>query len=178
MPALRALVASLILATATAQAAQPYVDIEQQLTPEQRRDTGLDTLSATQLELLNRLLREKAEAASSRSDASAAATDSERVAGESRPATAPRDSDAMPRTVPMDLEIRTIKAHLKGRVEGWAPGTEFRLDNGQVWKVLKGEMTLRQPLESPEILVVPGIAGRWFLQVHEDYPKARVYRID
>jgi hypothetical protein len=25
---------------------------------------------------------------------------------------------------------------------------------------------------------VPGIAGRWFLQVDEDMPKARVYRID
>ena len=40
------------------------------------------------------------------------------------------------------------------------------------------ELTLRKPLEAPEILVVPGVAGRWFLQVHEDYPKARVYRID
>ncbi len=39
-------------------------------------------------------------------------------------------------------------------------------------------MKLRKPLESPQIVVVPGIAGRWFLQVDEDLPKARVYRID
>jgi hypothetical protein len=38
-------------------------------------------------------------------------------------------------------------------------------------------MTLRTALASPAIKVVPGIAGRWFLQVDEDLPKARVYRI-
>jgi len=52
------------------------------------------------------------------------------------------------------------------------------LENGQAWKVLKGSMKLRKPFESPEIVVIPGIAGRWFLQVDEDLPKARVYRID
>ncbi len=52
------------------------------------------------------------------------------------------------------------------------------LENGQTWKVLKGSMKLRKPLQAPEILLVPGIAGRWFLQVDEDLPKARVYRVD
>jgi hypothetical protein len=54
----------------------------------------------------------------------------------------------------------------------------FELENGQTWKVLKGNMKLRKPFESPEIAVIPGIAGRWFLQVDEDLPKARVYRVD
>jgi hypothetical protein len=39
-------------------------------------------------------------------------------------------------------------------------------------------MKLRKPYDAPDILLVPGIAGRWFLQVDEDLPKARVYRID
>jgi hypothetical protein len=156
------------LAPLAATVAQRYVDIEDQLTPEQRRETGLDTLTSQQLELLNRLLRDKAAAvASPREGAADAAV-----------AAAPRSADEPPRAVPMDLEIRTIKSRLRGPVDSWQPGTEFRLENGQTWKVLKGEMKLRQPLESPEILVVPGLAGRWFLQVHEDYPKARVYRID
>ncbi|RYZ74972.1 MAG: hypothetical protein EOP91_00590 [Lysobacteraceae bacterium] len=64
------------------------------------------------------------------------------------------------------------------KVAGWEPGTVFVLENGQRWKVLKGEMKLRAPLESPEVSVIPGIAGRWFLQLDEDLPKARVYRID
>jgi hypothetical protein len=54
----------------------------------------------------------------------------------------------------------------------------FELENGQQWKVLKGNLQLRKTLQAPEIVVVPGVAGRWFLQVDEDLPKARVYRID
>ncbi len=51
-------------------------------------------------------------------------------------------------------------------------------ENGQQWKVLKVCMKLRKPLQAPRIVVVPGVAGRWFLQVDEDLTKARVYRID
>ena len=54
----------------------------------------------------------------------------------------------------------------------------FVLANGQQWKVLKGSIKLRRPLQDPEIVLVPGLAGRWFLQLDEDMPKARVYRID
>jgi len=43
--------------------------------------------------------------------------------------------------------------------------------------VLKGRMTLRRAVQDPPIEVVPGIAGRWFLQVDPDLPKARVFRV-
>ncbi len=159
------------LTAPVAPAVQDYVNVEDRLTPEQRRDTGLDTLTVQQLELLNRLLREKPgrDALPLPTPARAAATDDT--------AAAQRDGESA-RAIPMDLDIRTITSRLRGPITGWEPGTEFRLENGQTWKVLKGAIKLRQTLESPEILVVPGVAGRWFLQVHEDYPKARVYRID
>ena len=76
------------------------------------------------------------------------------------------------------LSDKPVASRAKGTIAGWEPGTEFSLENGQVCKVLKGKMRLPTPLESPEILVVPGIAGRWFLQVDPELPKARVYRID
>ena len=76
------------------------------------------------------------------------------------------------------LDDQPIKSRVRGQVSGWEPGTVFALDNGQQWKVLKGNMKLPKTLDAPEIVVVPGIAGRWFLQVDEDMPKARVYRID
>lgn len=168
---------ALLLLPLTAFAAAPeYFDIEQQLSAQERQETGLDTLSPAQLKRLNELLREKAQA---RAAAAPATAPTAAVAGsDPDDLTAAAPAANAPRAIPMDLEIRTIKSRLRGRVESWAPGTEFRLENGQTWKVLKGEITLRQALESPEILVVPGLAGRWFLQVHEDYPKARVYRID
>ncbi|WP_313917388.1 hypothetical protein [Tahibacter sp.] len=163
----------LLVAAPLALTAPDYVNVEDQLTPAQRHDTGLDTLTRQQLELLNHLLREKAAL-----DAAALPAPTRDAAAATEDTAAAQRGDEQPRAIPMDLDIRTIRSRLRGPVDGWEPGTEFRLENGQAWKVLKGAMKLRQTLESPEILVVPGLAGRWFLQVHEDYPKARVYRID
>jgi hypothetical protein len=153
------LAAALMLAlTGLAGAASTYVPIEQRLSSEQRHATGIDTLSPTQLALLNQLLRDDIAQAVAAEKAAPAAPPVERVL--------------------VGLEDGPIISRVKGTVSGWAPGTEFALDNGQRWKVLKGEMTLRKPLDSPPIRVVPGVAGRWFLEVDEDLPKARVYRID
>ena len=76
------------------------------------------------------------------------------------------------------MDVERITTRLKGSVASWEPGTVFELENGQTWKVLKGNMKLRKTLVAPEVVLVPGIAGRWFLQIEEDAPKARVYRID
>jgi hypothetical protein len=117
-------------------------------------------LSPAQLAALNRLLREKTAPP------------------------IPSDGSAQPRTEDeanhsyIGLDDKPIHSRATGTVEGWEPGTVFVLENGQQWKVLKGAMKLRKPLQAPEIVVGPGIAGRWFLQVDEDTPKARVYRVD
>ncbi len=156
----------LCLAPLAALAAEPYVAVEQRLTAEQRKATGIDTLSPQQLALLNRLLSEdRAEAAQAASQAAtqAASTSTQRDPDPSRY---------------LGLEQKTITSRVKGTVSGWEPGTEFALENGQVWKVLKGSRTLDAPMESPEILVVPRNAGRGLHQVQADQPKARVYRID
>lgn len=151
-------------AASTQEARAPHVDIERRLSPEQMRATGLDQLTPAQLELLNQLLAEQVEArAQERAEAIV----------RSQPPSRPRDEGSL-----IGLNDEPVHARLKGRVDGWEPGTVFELDNGQQWKVLKGRMKLSRPLESPEIVVVPGVAGRWFLQVEEDTPKARVYRID
>jgi len=148
----------LLIAPGITRAEQSYIDIEKRLTPEQVRATGLATLTAAQLELLNALLRDET--------AKIVASSASRADGESG------------RGQQIGLDDQPIKTRLKGSVSGWEPGSVFELENGQQWKVLKGSAKLRLPLDSPEIVVVPGIAGRWFLQVDEDMPKARVYRID
>jgi len=146
-----------LAATAAAQA--PYVAIEQRVDPQALAQVGL---SPAQLQTLNRLLRE----ADARTPAPPAAA-------------APAAAPGAPTPAPMfpGLDDGPITAKVTGQVDGWAPGTVFTLDNGQQWQVLKGEMKLKASRSNPEIVVVPGIAGRWFLQVDEDLPKARVFRI-
>lgn len=132
--------------------------IEQRLTPEQMHETGLDTLSPTQLARLNEILQTQAAP--------------EPAIGASRTG-AERGADSY-----LGMDAKPITTRLKGSISHWEPDTVFELENGQTWKVLKGSMKLRKPLEAPVVILVPGIAGRWFLQVDEDLPKARVYRID
>lgn len=144
------------LVAASAAAQQPYVEIEKRMSADQRHASGLDTLTPEQLTNLNAILRGEEIARAPETN--------------SRSASAARSFAG--------LDDGPIKARLKGTVTGWAPGTIFELDNGQRWQVLKGEMKLRTAMQSPAIIVVPGLAGRWFLQVDEDLSKARVFRID
>lgn len=153
-----AVFATLLLTSHSLAAAQGYINIEKRFSQEQLRETGLDTLSPAQLERLNQLL----------------SADSKKV---SEVEQLQRKDDAN-RSSFIGLNDQPIKSRVTGEVSGWEVDTVFELENGQKWKVLKGSMKLRKPLQSPAIIVVPGIAGRWFLQVDEDLPKARVYRID
>jgi len=147
-----------MLLAAPAWAQAPYVALEQRLDPQALAEVGL---TPAQLQALNRLLRQ-AEADAPAPVAVAAPS----AGGAGAPA-------------PMfpGLDDGLINAKVTGQVDGWAPGTVFTLDNGQQWQVLKGDMKLKTARSNPEIVVVPGIAGRWFLQVDEDLPKARVFRI-
>ncbi|KQZ66589.1 MULTISPECIES: hypothetical protein [unclassified Lysobacter] len=160
------LLLALALLPSLAGAQTPYREVERRLTPEQLRETGLDALSPAQLALLNRLLREDDEreaAAAPQAPAAATAT-----------AMAPGRDDAGLLEGASDGPIRS---RLVGDVAEWAPGTVFALENGQQWRVLKGSLKLHKPMQAPAIVVVPGVSGRWFLQVDEDLPKARVQRI-
>ena len=168
---------------------QPF-QLEQRFTPEQMHATGLDTLSAPQLALLNRLLSDEsakheqahaaAMAAKDAQVAAAAATQTASAAASTTTSltvatTAPPKN---PESSFIGFNDQPIKSRVVGAVSGWSPGTEFKLENGQTWKVLKGTVDIGKTLQSQEVQVIPGVAGRWFLQVDEDLPKARVYRID
>jgi hypothetical protein len=170
--------------------AQPaYVPIEQRLSAEQRKATGLDTLSPEQLAALNDVLREErpqttavavspANTALSAAPASAAASAALPVpapvtAADARAPGAPGADKPM-----LGFNEKPIVSRLKGTITGWDEGTVFELENGQHWKVLKGKMKLPRPMTDTPVKLVPGIVGRWFLQVSEDYPMARVYLIN
>jgi hypothetical protein len=169
-----AIALSLVLSPLAAVAQQAYVDIEQRLTPEQLRSVGL---TPVQLKQLNSMLREaqEKEAAAPAAMANPAAPVATAGGASREPV---RDAGRDDRSSLVGFNDEPIHSRLKGTISQWEPGTVFELENGQQWKVLKGYMKLPKALESPEIVVVPGVAGRWFLQVHEDAPKARVYRID
>ncbi|EMR4108962.1 MULTISPECIES: hypothetical protein [Stenotrophomonas] len=158
----RYLFSALLLAGSFAAFAQDrFVPVERRLSASQLAEVGL---SPAQLQALNRVLRE--------AESTAASTAAVAPVAAPLPANVPA-----PAAMHLGLEDEPVSARVVGEVAGWQPGTLFTLDNGQQWQVMKGQMKLRRVLQSPQIAVVPGIAGRWFLQVDEDLPKARVFRV-
>ncbi|WP_367381135.1 hypothetical protein [Stenotrophomonas cyclobalanopsidis] len=157
----RFLLSALLVASSFAATAQDrFVPVEQRLNAAQLAEVGL---SPAQLQALNRVLRE----AESAAPAAVAA----------QPAAAVPANVPAPAAMHLGLEEGPVTARVVGDVAGWEPGTVFTLDNGQQWQVMKGQMKLRKTLQAPQIEVILGIAGRWFLQVDEDLPKARVFRL-
>lgn len=167
MTAIRLLFCVFAFTTTAALAATPYVPLEQRLSTEQLHETGLDTLSVEQLKKLNAILAD--------APTQAPAPVAPAVAAVAAPATAASSPADRPL---LGFNEKPIPGRLKGTLTGWEEGTVFTLENGQQWKVLKGHMKLPRPLIDPVVKLVPGIAGRWFLQVSEDYPMARVYLIN
>lgn len=176
MSFIKSLIVMLVLAlpAGMAEARQDALKIEQRLTEEQLCETGLDTLTPAQLARLNELLGGPV-AASAATSAVPATASAPTLAG--APSAAPVAQPGIDKPL-FGFNDAPIKSRLKGTITGWEEGTVFTLENGQQWKVLKGHMKLPKPITDPDIRVVPGLVGRWFLEVHEDYPKARVYLIN
>lgn len=149
-----------LLSIATAAAAQ-QAPIERRMSAEEFKAAGLDKLSTSELANLNAWLdREPGTAANA-----------------SQPAAATETAAAPAPSAFAGASDQPVRSRVKGSVQEWGPGTVFELENGQRWRVIKGAGKLNEPLQSPEIEVAPGLMGRWFLQVDEDMPRARVERI-
>ena len=147
----------LVLTVPLLAVAQPrYVPIEQRLSPEQRQATGLDTLSAQQLQLLNALLSDEQAVVEQRVEQSTRS----RLAG-----------------LLVHESAEPVEAAIQGEFRGWVPGKVIQLDNGQRWRVSEGELYLRKPIANARATVTPGLVGGWYLKVAGQSPRAKVQRL-
>lgn len=155
----------LLMATSLTTAAQSSnVPLEKRLTTEQMQATGLNTLSAKQLALLNQLLQEQ----TSQAIAVAVEKNTEEVK-----ASAP----VAPMALPV-LSNEPFKSRIVGSFSGWQTGTVFTLENGQQWQVNKSGGKLPKPLNDPAVYVGISLVGKWYFQFDdENLPRAMVTRI-
>jgi hypothetical protein len=143
---------SCVLAGGDAHAERPYTAIEQRLSAEQMRATGLDQLRPEQLSLLNRLLSNEQAAIAAQS-----AQDGRERRGE----------EAMP-----------VSSSVKGEFRGWQNGTMFELENGQRWRVVDSDFQAIRPMANPKVTISPGAFGSWYMLVEGTSVKVKVKRVD
>ncbi len=73
-------------------------------------------------------------------------------------------------------QTQSIDSEIEGLVEGWGPSTQFRLKNGQVWRVSDNSSATLY-LKSPKVTVRRGALGSFLLEFEGSKETARVRRV-
>ena len=135
--------------------AESHPDVRALMTADEFKDAGLERLSPSELEALNRWL----------------AHYSARQVSELRPHSEFVKEEAR------KVEQEGIRTRIAGEFNGWDGHTVFRLENGQVWKQ-------RQPgkwhyeASAPEVELSKNVMGYWMLRVLGADRSIGVTRID
>ena len=167
MSVLRTLAFALLFAcSATAFAQSQTPPIEQAMTPEEFKAAGLDKLTPEELAHLNtwlgRTITQKTEQAAEK----AAVQATEKVKQENR------GFFHFGEDTPID-------AHLMGEFHGFGgKGTQYTLDNGQVWQQVDDAELSGVRLTDPAVDIKPSIVGNtWYMKVGKYNTRAQVKRI-
>ncbi|NBD96233.1 MAG: hypothetical protein GVY11_07155 [Gammaproteobacteria bacterium] len=169
LPATLRLCVLLLAAVATAATAQQtFSTLEERMTGEEFRDTGLYKLSDEELAALNRWIRQR-----SLTQDEAIELMENRGSGASAD-TAQSDRRGFPASSGSDEPIR---ARIDGTFSGWEGNTEFVLQNGMVWRQTQSGSFSIGERENPEVTIRPGMFGSWYLSIDGYNREVRVERI-
>jgi hypothetical protein len=148
-----------LLALAPAAYAQP--PIEQQMTPEQFKASGLDKLSSQELANLNAWLNNTLEVETTK----AAKLAKDKVETENRGFLSFGKSDP-------------IVGKIVGEFRGFAIGRSWTLDNGQVWEQVDNASLAGVRKTDPQVRITPSVIGStWYLQIEGYNTRAGVRRV-
>lgn len=74
-------------------------------------------------------------------------------------------------------EPNFIESTLIGRIDGWSAGTQFRLANGQVWRVADDSVGNITEIDNPRIRITRNSLGTMFLEIEGAKQAPRVRRV-
>lgn len=148
----------------SAQAEQPFSSLEERMTGREFSEAGLDKLTAEELAKLNRWIRERSIA---QFEGSTETEGAGSVPGQ------PGEAPAIDRMARERFQSRIV-----GEFSGWSGNTEFKLENGMVWKQDESDRFRLQPIDSPMVTLTPGLFGSWRLSVEGHNRTVRVERIE
>ena len=132
-----------------------FSTIEREMSAEERRATGIDSLSADELDALNQWLIKRFDQVQETVSAEVREEVREEVLEEVREADAAEREAEIERRVAIKVEAakqeiaeappqsavgEPFEAVIKGQFSGWSGNTVFALDNGQVWKQRAGNV--------------------------------------
>lgn len=168
MPRLCTLLASVLLAC-TAPAVLAQETIQQQMTAEEFAEAGLEKLTATELNALNRWLLRQVETETS------AVAEQAREEGrrQARVESAGRNDGGA-----FSAAREAFQTNIEGEFNGFGHGRLYTLSNGQVWEQTDTARLDGVRRTDPAVTVSPGALGSWYLRVDGFSTRAKVRRVN
>lgn len=74
-------------------------------------------------------------------------------------------------------DLKSIESTVVGKIEGWGPTTQFKLANGQVWRVVDGSSEWFMERTNPKVVLSRNAIGTIFFDVDGAKQPPRVRRI-
>jgi hypothetical protein len=167
--AIRSCIALIALAACGAAFGQEsFSTLEERMTGQEFMETGLHKLTPEELAALNEWIR-----ARSLTEQEVAELNQRRAANAGTAGDASGDRRGLEGGPREKIESRIV-----GSFDGWSGDTEFRLENGMVWKQQVPDRFPTRDMENPRVTISPGMLGSWRLKV-EGYNKTiQVRRIE
>ena len=166
--------------------------IEREMSAEERRATGIDSLSKDELDALNQWLIERFDQVQETVSAEVREEVREEVLEEVREADAAEREAEIERRVAIEVEAakqeiaeapsepavsKPFEAEIQGRFAGWSGKTVFPLDNGQVWRQRHGGK-YRHTDGDQRVRIYKNLLGMWQMKVLSTGRSVPVRRID
>ena len=76
-----------------------------------------------------------------------------------------------------DEDRKEFETHLVGSFGGWSGGTQFNLNNGQVWKQAESGAYSCPTMTNPKVTIKPMLLGSWLMYVEGCNESVRVERV-
>ncbi len=72
---------------------------------------------------------------------------------------------------------KAIVSTVAGDFDGWGPGSQIRLANGQVWRIVDGSEAILPRMKNPKVTIERNLFGTLFLKVEGSNNSAKVKRV-
>ena len=93
------------------------------------------------------------------------------------PQRTPEQNFGMEAVKQRESEPTSIQSTVVGEFDGWGPGSQIRLANGQVWRVIDGSDAVLPRTKDARVSIERNVFGTLFLKVDGGNSSAKVRRV-
>lgn len=93
------------------------------------------------------------------------------------PAAKPEENFGLEAVKQREAQPTSIRSTIVGDFEGWGPGSQIRLANGQVWRIIDGSEAILPRRSDVQVSIERNMFGTLFLRVDGTNSSAKVRRV-